>query len=147
MTRKSFCFVLAACLVLACCGGSRAAETVTLSATEWQTLTAEWSNLEQGLSERGRLVAALEKQSFGLSAASKDLTRQVADLRQEVTTLRTLRQEQEQALNETEQALQEAERSLMQLKQDARREMKSEERHKRAWQVVALAAVVWAASR
>ncbi|MDU5942792.1 MAG: hypothetical protein E6Z03_01580 [Negativicoccus succinicivorans] len=77
--------------------------------------------------------------------ASESLKIEVNELNRELARLKILQMTQEQSLNETEQALQKAERSFEQWKKEELKKRSSLERKKRAWQIIAVAAVIAAA--
>ncbi|MCI5836221.1 MAG: hypothetical protein MR209_00010 [Veillonellaceae bacterium] len=138
MARKSSWLVFLACLFLVVFGGCSARAEVTLTAEEWQTLKSEWSKLESRTSEREKLIVKSEQ-------VSKELKNEVNGLNQELTRLKVLQAAQEKSLNEIERALKESEKSFETWKKDELKRRTSLERKKRAWQIIALAAVVAAA--
>lgn len=119
-------------------GFSVKAAPVTLTAEEWQTLTHELNALEARTNERQQLINELRKASGGLNASNKEL-------KAELEQLRVLQTEQKKSLSKTEQALKESEQSLMKWKKEELEKRTSLERKKRAWQIIAVAAVIAAA--
>lgn len=129
-----------ALLLFAAYGGCSARAEVVLTNQEWQVLTSEWSKLESRTNEREKLIVKSEQ-------ASESLKIEANELNQELARLKILQMEQEQSLNETEQALQKAEKSFEQWKKEEQKQRVSLEHKKRAWQILALAAVAIAASK
>ena len=80
-----------------------------------------------------------------LKAASGGLNTSNRELKAEINQLKALQIEQRQSLSKTEQALKESEQSLMRWKKDELKKRTSLERKKRAWQIIAVAAVIAAA--
>lgn len=111
---------------------------MTLTAEEWQTLTSELNALEQRTSERQMLINELRAASGGLNESNKEL-------KAELERLKILQIEQKRSLTRTEQALKESEQSLIKWKKDELKKRTSLERKKRAWQIIAVAAVIAAA--
>ena len=119
-------------------GGCSVRAEVVLTNQEWQVLASEWSKLESRTNEREKLIVKSEQ-------ASESLKIEVNELNRELARLKILQMEQEQSLNETEQALKESEQSLIRWKKEELKKRTSLERKKRAWQIVAVAAVIAAA--
>ncbi|WP_314315113.1 hypothetical protein [Negativicoccus succinicivorans] len=116
-------------------GFSVKAAPVTLTAEEWQTLTSELNALEARTNERQQLINELGAASGGLNASNKEL-------KAEINQLKMLQIEQKKSLTQTEQALKESEQSLIQWKKEELKKRTSLERKKRAWQIIAVAAVI-----
>ena len=140
MQRKGlFLFLLPLLLAAFLFGGfSVKAAPVTLTETEWSTLTHELSALEQRTNERQSLINELRAASGGLNDSNKEL-------KAEINQLKALQIEQRQSLTRTEKALKESEKSLIRWKKEELKKRKSLERKKRAWQIIAVAAVIAAA--
>ena len=119
-------------------GGCSARAEVVLTNEEWQILTSEWSKLESRTNEREKLIVKSEQ-------ASENLKIEVNELNRELARLKILQMDQEQSLNETEKALQKAEKSFDQWKKEEQKQRVSLEHKKRAWQIIAVAAVIAAA--
>ena len=137
--KKLLLFLLPLFLAAFLFGGfSVKAAPVTLTAEEWQTLTHELNALEARTNERQQLINELRKASGGLNASNKEL-------KAELEQLRVLQTEQKKSLSKTEQALKESEQSLMKWKKEELEKRTSLERKKRAWQIIAVAAVIAAA--
>ena len=111
---------------------------MTLTAAEWQTLTSELSALEARTNERESLINELRKASGGLNASNNELSA-------ELERLKMLQTEQRQSLSKTEKALKESEQSLIKWKKEELKKRTSLEHKKRAWQIIAVAAVIAAA--
>lgn len=111
---------------------------MTLTAEEWQTLTSELSALETRTNERENLINELKAASGGLNTSNKEL-------KAEINQLKALQIEQRRSLTLTEQALKESEQSLIRWKKEELKKRTSLERKKRAWQIIAVAAVIAAA--
>lgn len=80
-----------------------------------------------------------------LRAASSGLNTSNRELKAELERLKALQIEQKESLSKTEQALKESEQSLIQWKKDELKKRASLEHKKRAWQIIAVAAVIAAA--
>ncbi|MDU2929042.1 hypothetical protein [Negativicoccus succinicivorans] len=119
-------------------GYSVKAAPVTLTAEEWQTLTSELNALETRTNERQMLINELKAASGGLNTSNREL-------KAELEQLKALQIEQRRSLMQTEKALKESEQSLMRWKKDELKKRTSLERKKRAWQIIAVAAVIAAA--
>lgn len=111
------------------------AAPVTLTAEEWQTLTSELSALEARTNERQILINELKAASGGLNTSNNNL-------KVELERLKMLQIEQKKSLSKTEQALKESEQSLIQWKKEELKRRANLEHKKRAWQIVAVAAVI-----
>ena len=138
--KKSSWLLPLALLLFAVYGGCSAQAEVVLTNEEWQILTSEWSKLERRTNEREKLIVKSEQ-------ASESLKIEVNELNQELARLKILQMTQEQSLNETEKALQKAEKSFEQWKKEEQKQRVRLEHKKRAWQILALAAVAIAASK
>ncbi len=114
------------------------AAPVTLTAEEWQTLTSELSALEMRTNERQQLINELKAASGGLNKSNNNL-------KAELERLKMLQIEQRRSLMQTETALKESEQSLIQWKKEELKKRTSLEYKKRAWQIIAVAAVIAAA--
>ena len=114
------------------------AAPVTLTEAEWQTLTHELNALEARTNERQQLINELKAASGGLNENNNNL-------KAEINQLKALQIEQRQSLTRTEKALKESERSLMRWKKEELKKRTSLEHKKRAWQIIAVAAVIAAA--
>ncbi|WP_303990429.1 hypothetical protein [Negativicoccus succinicivorans] len=114
------------------------AAPVTLTAEEWQTLTSELNALEARTSERENLINELRAASGGLNTSNNEL-------KAELERLKVLQIEQRRSLTRTARALKASERSLMRWKKDELKKRTSLEHKKRAWQIIAVAAVIAAA--
>ena len=88
--------------------------------------------------ERQKLINELRAASGGLNASNNNL-------KAELERLKMLQIEQRRSLTQTEQALKESERSLIRWKKEELKKRTSLERKKRAWQIIAVAAVIAAA--
>ena len=119
-------------------GFSAKAAPVTLTAEEWQTLTHELNALEMRTNERQTLINELKAASGGLNESN-------SELKAEINQLKMLQIEQRRSLTQTEQALKESEQSLMKWKKEELKKRTSLEHKKRAWQIIAVAAVIAAA--
>ncbi|MBS5887871.1 MAG: hypothetical protein KIB08_05105 [Negativicoccus succinicivorans] len=119
-------------------GYSVKAAPVTLTAEEWQTLTSELNALEARTSERENLINELRAASGGLNTSNNEL-------KAELERLKVLQIEQRRSLTRTARALKASERSLMRWKKDELKKRTSLEHKKRAWQIIAVAAVIAAA--
>ncbi|MDU2418283.1 hypothetical protein [Negativicoccus succinicivorans] len=119
-------------------GFSAKAAPVTLTAEEWQTLTHELSALEARTNARQMLINELKAASGGLNESNNEL-------KAELERLKMLQIEQKKSLSKTEQALKESEQSLIQWKKEELKKRTSLEHKKRAWQIIAVAAVIAAA--
>ncbi|MDU3324569.1 MAG: hypothetical protein E7E70_28345 [Escherichia coli] len=119
-------------------GFSVKAAPVTLTAAEWQTLTHELSALEARTIERQQLINELRAASGGLNASNNEL-------KAELERLKALQTEQKKSLTRTEKALKESEQSLIRWKKEELKKRTSLEHKKRAWQIIAVAAVIAAA--
>lgn len=80
-----------------------------------------------------------------LRAASGDLNTSNKELKVEINQLKALQIEQRRSLMQTEKALKESEQSLMRWKKEELKKRTSLEHKKRAWQIIAVAAVIAAA--
>lgn len=80
-----------------------------------------------------------------LKAASGGLNESNSELKAEINQLKMLQIEQRRSLTQTEQALKESEQSLMKWKKEELKKRTSLEHKKRAWQIIAVAAVIAAA--
>ncbi|MBS5890615.1 MAG: hypothetical protein KIB45_05995 [Negativicoccus succinicivorans] len=137
--KRLFLFLLPLLLAAFLFGGfSVKAAPVTLTETEWQTLTHELNALEMRTNERESLINELRAASGGLSVSNNEL-------KAELERLKMLQIEQRRSLSKTEQALKESEQSLMKWKKEELKKRTSLERKKRAWQIIAVAAVIAAA--
>lgn len=137
--KRLFLFLLPLLLAVFLFGGySVKAAPVILTETEWQTLTHELNALEQRTNARQMLINELK-------AASGDLNTNNKELKAEINQLKALQIEQRQSLMQTEKALKESERSLMRWKKEELKKRTSLEHKKRAWQIIAVAAVIAAA--
>ena len=137
--KRLFLFLLPLLLVAFLFGGfSAKAAPVTLTAAEWQTLTSELSALEARTNERGSLINELRAASGGLNTSNNEL-------KAELERLKMLQTEQRQSLSKTEKALKESEQSLIKWKKEELKKRTSLEHKKRAWQIIAVAAVIAAA--
>lgn len=119
-------------------GFSAKAAPVTLTAEEWATLTSELNALEARTNDRENLINELRAASGGLNASNNEL-------KAEINQLKALQTEQRRSLTLTEKALKESEQSLMRWKKEELKKRTSLERKKRAWQIIAVAAVIAAA--
>lgn len=119
-------------------GFSAKAAPVTLTAEEWQTLTSELNALETRTNERQQLINELKAASGGLNTSNRKL-------KAEINQLKALQIEQKESLSKTEQALKESEQSLIRWKKEELKKRASLEHKKRAWQIIAVAAVIAAA--
>ena len=119
-------------------GFSAKAAPVALTAAEWQTLTSELSALEARTNERESLINELRAASGGLNTSNNEL-------KAELERLKMLQTEQRQSLSKTEKALKESEQSLIKWKKEELKKRTSLEHKKRAWQIIAVAAVIAAA--
>lgn len=128
-------FLLAALVFGGC---SVKAAPVTLTETEWRTLTHELNALEMRTNERQQLINELRAASGGLNESNKEL-------KVEINQLKALQIEQRRSLMQTEKALKESEQSLMRWKKEELKRRTSLEHKKRAWQIIAVAAVIAAA--
>ncbi|WP_235020575.1 hypothetical protein [Negativicoccus succinicivorans] len=121
-------------------GFSAKAAQVTLTETEWQILTHELNALETRTAERQNLINELRKTSGGLSVTNNEL-------KAELDRLKILQTEQKKSLTQTEQALEKSEQSLIRWKKSELKKRMSLERKKRAWQIIAVAAIIAAAAK
>ncbi|MBB6478218.1 septal ring factor EnvC (AmiA/AmiB activator) [Negativicoccus succinicivorans] len=140
MQRKRLLYIYLPLLLAAFLFGgfSVKAAPVTLTAEEWQTLTSELSALEMRTNERQQLINELKAASGGLNKSNNNL-------KAELERLKMLQIEQRRSLMQTETALKESEQSLIQWKKEELKKRTSLEYKKRAWQIIAVAAVIAAA--
>ncbi|MDU5395760.1 MAG: hypothetical protein E6102_03220 [Negativicoccus succinicivorans] len=136
--RLSLCLLPLFLAVFLFGGFSVKAAPVTLTEAEWQTLTSELNALEQRTNERQMLINELRAASGGLNASN-------SELKAEINQLKALQTEQKESLTKTEKALKESEQSLIQWKKEELKKRTSLEHKKRAWQIIAVAAVIAAA--
>ena len=80
-----------------------------------------------------------------LKAASGGLNTSNRELKAELEQLKALQIEQRRSLMQTEKALKESEQSLIRWKKEELKKRISLEHKKRAWQIIAVAAVIAAA--